>query len=69
MCFIYSIKIYGILSSDLLEKKKVNYYTSLLENCDNIWNVLSEVIPTKNSKKEISKQENYFDAEFLLQKL
>jgi hypothetical protein len=40
-----------------------------LENCDNIWNVLSEVIPTKNSKKEISKQENYFDAEFLLQKL
>jgi hypothetical protein len=39
-----------------------------LENCDNVWNVLSEVIPTKNSKKKISKQESdCFDAEKLNQ--
>jgi uncharacterized protein YutD len=45
-----------------------NYYTSLLENCDNVWNVMSEVIPTKNSKKKISKQESdCFDAEKLNQ--
>ncbi len=39
-----------------------------MENFDNVWNVLSEVIPTKNSKKKISKQESdFFDAEKLNQ--
>jgi hypothetical protein len=39
-----------------------------LENCDKVWNVLSEVIPTKNSKKKISKQESdCFDSEKLNQ--
>jgi hypothetical protein len=52
----------------LIRKEKANYYTSLLENCDKVWNVLSEVIPTKNSKKKISKQESdCFDAEKLNQ--
>jgi hypothetical protein len=39
-----------------------------LENSDNVWNVLSEVIPTKNSKKKVKKQGNdCFDAEKLNQ--
>ena len=77
-----NLKAKGILNNDLFQeyknlrnavvrlirKEKANYYTSLLENCDNVWNVLSEVIPTKNSKKKISKQESdCFDAEKLNQ--
>jgi hypothetical protein len=71
-----NLKAKEILNNDLFQeyknlriaivrliRKEANYYTSLLENCDNVWNVLSEVIPTKNSKKKISKQENdCFDA-------
>jgi hypothetical protein len=52
----------------LIRKEKPNYYTSLLENYDDVWNVLSEVIPTKNSKKKVKKQRNdCFDAEKLNQ--
>jgi Cys-tRNA synthase (O-phospho-L-seryl-tRNA:Cys-tRNA synthase) len=76
------LKAKGILNNDLYQKyknlrnavvrliwkEKANYYTSLLENCDNVWNVLSEIIPTKNSKKKISQQESdCFDAEKLNQ--
>ncbi len=44
----------------LIRKEKANYYTSLLQNFDNVWNVLSEVIPTKNSKNKISKTRKSF---------
>ncbi len=67
-----NLKAKGILNNDLFQeyknlrnavvrlirKEKADYYTFLLENCDNVWNVLSEVILTKNSKKKISKQES-----------
>ncbi len=54
----------------LIRKEKSNYYSPLLENCDNVWNVLSEVILTKNSKKKVKKQGNdCFDAEKLNQHL
>jgi hypothetical protein len=63
-----NLKAKGILNNDLFQeyknlrnsvvrlirKEKENYYTFLLQNCDNVWNVMSEVIPTKNSKKKIS---------------
>jgi hypothetical protein len=52
----------------LIRKEKSNYYSSLLENSDNVCNVLSEVIPTTNSKKKVKKQGNdCFDAEILNQ--
>jgi hypothetical protein len=49
-----NLKAKGILNNDLFQefknlrnvvvrlirKERVNYYTSLLENCDNVWNVL-----------------------------
>ena len=62
------MKAKGVLNNDLFEeyknlgnavvrlirKEKANYYTSLLQNCDNGWNALSQVIYTKNSKNKIS---------------
>ncbi len=50
----------------LIRKEKSKFYSSLLENPDNVWSVLSEVIPNKNSKKKVKKQGNdCFDAEKL----